>query len=296
MTSIDITKSKISGKCDLKCAYNFKYNSTNLVATNKKTSIKIDCDKDNVAPVTYNTVKYNVSKMELYAPSIQLYNGKKADAELIITHTSDTGGKTLNVCIPFVSSNDSNSASLLMKNVIDGVRSGAPANGNKTSITISEFTLQDIIPRKPFYNYTATANNEYITFDTLYAIPINSTSLKNLKKIISVNSRIVPKAKLFYNEKGPNSSLANEGIYISCNPTGSSGETVEVTKASNPIINDLATTFNDPIFMTIIQLFVALLVFMALYYGFNFLYDLAFVKGAKKMDFGFNSKSSSGSQ
>jgi carbonic anhydrase len=289
MSSINITKSKISGKCDLKCAYNFKYNSTNLVATNKQTKIDLDCDKDNVAPVTYNTVKYKVSKMTLYAPSIQLYNGKKVDAELIITHTSDTGSKTLNVCIPFVQSNDSNSASLLMKNVIDGITSGAPANGNKTSITISEFTLQDVIPRKPFYNYTTTGNVEYITFDTLYAIPINSTSLNNLKKIIRANSTIVPTAKLFYNEKGPNSSLANEGIYISCNPTGSSGETVEVTKASNPIINDLATTFNDPVFMNVIQLFVALLVFMALYYGFNFLYDLLFVKGVKKMDIGTES-------
>lgn len=284
MTSINITKSKISGKCDLKCSYNFKYNSTNLVATNKNTKIEIDCDKDNVAPVTYNTVKYKVTKMTMYAPSIQLYNGKKADAELIITHTSDTGSKTLNVCIPFIQSNDSNSASLLMKNVTDGITSGAPTNGNKTSITISEFTLQDIVPRKPFYSYSTSSNNEYIAFDTLHAVPINSTTLTNLKKIIVANSTIVPTASLFYNEKGPNSSLASEGIYISCNPTGSSDETVEVTKANNPVINDLATTFNDPIFMNILQLFIALLVFMALYYGFNFLYDWAFVKGGKKID------------
>jgi hypothetical protein len=59
---------------------------------------------------------------------------------------------------------------------------------------------------------------------------------------------------------------------------------VEVTKANNPVINDLATTFNDPIFMNILQLFIALLVFMALYYGFNFFYDWAFVKGGKKID------------
>ena len=289
MTSIDIAKDKISGKCDLKCAYNFKYNSTNLVATNKSTYIQLDCDKDNVAPVTYNNEKYMVSDIKLYVPSLQLYNGKKAVAELIIGHKSDTGNKILAVCIPFVQSNDSNSASVLMSGVLAGIISGAPANGNKTVITISNFTLQDIVPRKPFYNYTVSQSYDVITFDTLYAIPIDSSTLAKLKNIIKPDASTIQKTNIFYNEKGPNSSLANEGIYISCNPTGSSDETVEVAK--NPMVNDLSSAFNDSTVSTIIQLAVMLFLFIVIYFGFNFLYNNLFVK--KTVDFNLQKASSS---
>jgi hypothetical protein len=39
---INISPQSITGKCDLKCAYNFDYPTTNLVATNNGTNITID--------------------------------------------------------------------------------------------------------------------------------------------------------------------------------------------------------------------------------------------------------------
>jgi hypothetical protein len=177
-----------------------------------------------------------------------------------------------------------------MSDVLAGIISGAPTTGNKTVITISNFTLQDIVPRKPFYNYTLLESIiDVIAFDTLYAIPIDSSTLAKLKKIIKPDASTIPKANIFYNEKGPNSSLANEGIYISCNPTGSSDETVEVAK--NPMVNDLSSAFNDSTVTMIIQLAIMLFVFIVIYFGFNFLYNNLFVK--KTVDFNLQKASSS---
>jgi len=279
MTSVNIAKDNVAGKCDLKCAYNYKYNSTNLVATNKYTYVQLDCDKDNVPPVTYNNSKYKVSGIKLYAPSIQLYNGNRVDAELVISHSPETGNSLLNVCIPFVQSRDSSSSSILMQNVIQGVTLGAPANSEKTNINLANFTLQDIVPRKPFYSYTGGNSDNYIAFDSLYAIPISQSTLAGLKKIITQSTATVTASSLYYNDKGPNSNLANEGIYISCNPTGSSKETVDVeTRTKNPVVNDLATTMNDPVVSAIFQIILSLFVFVVLYFGFNFLYDKFFIK------------------
>ena len=42
---IDISMSKITGKCDLKCSYSFNYNNSSCLATNRGNYISISYDK-----------------------------------------------------------------------------------------------------------------------------------------------------------------------------------------------------------------------------------------------------------
>jgi hypothetical protein len=60
--SIDISKKNVSGKCDLKCAYNFQYPESNTTAKNQDVLINLSYDNSKSPPVTYNTQKYTVTQ------------------------------------------------------------------------------------------------------------------------------------------------------------------------------------------------------------------------------------------
>ena len=107
---IDINLSKISGKCDFKCKYSFKYNNSACVATNRGDYISLSYDKSSSPPVLYNSVGYDVQEVRMYAPSLHSYSGAKTDAELVIVHMSNSGSRPLLVCIP-IKANNSNSTS-----------------------------------------------------------------------------------------------------------------------------------------------------------------------------------------
>ena len=112
---IDISMSKIKGKCDLKCAYHFDYNNSSCVATNQGEYISLAYDKSSSPPVIYNALGYYVKEIRIFCPSLHSYNGEKTDGEFIIIHTSNTGEKPLLVCIPIQSNNVSNSISMFFK-------------------------------------------------------------------------------------------------------------------------------------------------------------------------------------
>ena len=62
--NIDISKYTAGNNtCDLKCAYNFDYPETNLVATNSGILIQIAFDNNTATPVVYNQQKYSVTSM-----------------------------------------------------------------------------------------------------------------------------------------------------------------------------------------------------------------------------------------
>ena len=66
MTKINISsKPDKFDKCDLKCAYNFTYSSSNSTAKNNGISISLTYDNSSVPPVVYDSQKYTVSKLNL---------------------------------------------------------------------------------------------------------------------------------------------------------------------------------------------------------------------------------------
>jgi carbonic anhydrase len=239
---INISSKNIYGNCDSKCLYNFKYNESNLTVKNNGINISMICDNNNVPPVIYNGVKYSVSQIMLFSPSLHLFDGNNVNAELMVEHIPESGGQNLFVCVPIVNSNDSSTASTLLSPVIKSVAAKAPSANETTILNLSGFTLNKIIPKSPFFSYSGSYSNstaDFIVFGINYAIPLNSTILTSLSSIIKPFKLPMIGNNLFFNEKGPNlTDSVGDGIYISCQPTGSSEEKID-------IINDVNSEFGN---------------------------------------------------
>lgn len=241
---IDINMSKITGKCDLKCSYNFHYNNSSCVATNRSDYISIAYDRSSSSPVTYNSAGFDVQEIRLYTPSLHSYSGTKTDAELIVIHTSSSGANPLLVCIPIKSNNSSSVSALFFKKLIETISKNAPADGESTTVNIPRFNLSTLVPKKPFFSYSATepyqpciSSVDYIVFSTSEtSLDIMPDTLQILSKIIESNPYDVKKGpNLFYNEKGPGNGSLGDDIYIDCQPVGASQETIDVVTDTGEI-------------------------------------------------------------
>jgi carbonic anhydrase len=275
--SINISSQNIAGKCDVKCSYTFNYPETNLTAKNNGNMIRLTCDYTNTSPVLYNSEKYNVSNIFIIAPSIHIFNNEITNAEILIEHDSLNGGAKLFVCIPIIESSNTTTASNLITEIINNVASNAPRDEETTNINISNFTLNSIVPKKPFFSYTGTDINnsisEFIVFGIIEAIPLSSDTLSSLKQIIQALPMKAPGNLLFFNSSGPqNASDANfdDGIYISCNPTGSSQEKTDINYEKNTTNNNLGSLLKNPIILIIIQIILGCILFLALFMILNY--------------------------
>jgi hypothetical protein len=278
---INISPQNVYGKCDLKCAYNFKYNESSLTVKNNGVNISLTYDNSNVPPVLYNQEKYNVSKIMIFSPSLHLFNNNKVEAEVIVEHTPEAGGPNLFVCVPIIKSGDNTSASTLLTQVISGTATNAPAANETTNLNLSGFTLDKIIPKKPFFSYSGTYSNstaDFIVFGKNYAIPLNDKVLSGLSSIIKPFPLPMLGDNLFLNAKGPNSGgPAGGGIYISCQPTGSSEEETDITNTKNSTDSDVSVSIeniiNSPTFKLIVEIIVGIILFMAIFAGLAFVYS-----------------------
>ena len=272
--NIDISPQNVSGKCDLKCAYNFKYSESNSTAKNNGVMIGLSYDNSSVPPVLYNNQKYNVTNILITCPSLHTFNGSQASAEIVIEHSPVTGGGQLFVAIPFSSSSESSTASNLVTEIIQSVSTNAPSQGDSTNLSLTGFTLQNVVPNKPFFSYTDSDKNDWIVFGMLSAIPLSSNTLTTLGQIIKPFPLPMTGNSLFFNSSGPNSSgSVGDGIYISCKPTGSSEEETAVEYSKNTPSYDLSNMMNSPIASLIIQIIVGCILFVIVFLMFNYIYS-----------------------
>jgi hypothetical protein len=271
--NINISQQNIQGNCDFKCAYNFNYTDSNSIAKNNGVSINLTYDNTNEQVVLYNNQKYSVVDVSIVSPSLHIFNSFNADGEIIIKHTPAMGGENLFVCIPITKSSESSTATNLLSEIIQIVALNAPNQGEITNLNINGFNLKSIVPNKPFFTYTNSSSvgqGTYIVFDVLNAIPLNSNNFLKLNKIISPFPLPTPGEGLFYNSKGPNTTgtaAAGDGIYISCQPTGSSEEETNVTYNKTQVSYDLSSMFS-----TNLQTIIGLAIFVVLIFIINYLY------------------------
>lgn len=269
--NINISASNVKGKCELKCSYAFKYTESNSTAKNNGVLIDLTYDSTNVPPVVYNTEKYVVENITIVSPSIHTFNDKSMPGEIIITHNPQNGGNSLKVCIPFTSSIESSTSSQLISDIINKVATNAPSQGDSTNLNMS-FNLQKIVPRKPFFVYSGE-NSDWIVYGQLDAIPLSSTTITTLQKIIKPFPIPMPGGDLFYNSKGPISGVQlGDGIYISCQPTGSSEEETAVEYDKNSSSFDFSNVLESPIFKLIIIILIGCLLFIIIFYGISTFY------------------------
>lgn len=268
---IDISLSKIAGKCDYKCSFSFLYNNSSCVATNRGNYISLSYDKSSSPPVLYNTAGYDVQEIRIYTPSLHSYNNSKMDGEFIIEHTSNTGANPLLVCIPIKSNNTSSVSALFFKTIVDTVANSAPADGESTTVNIPKYNLTGLVPRKAFFSYSATepyqpctASVDYIVYAPLNGgLDIMPDTLTKLQSIITSNPYDVKTGpSLFFNQKGATLKGSGDGeIYIDCQPVGSSEENVD-------IVTDMGGSFSyeDWLDNPAVKLILGSLLFIAILY------------------------------
>jgi hypothetical protein len=229
--------------------------------------ISLSYDNSVDPPVTYNSQRYIVSNVFIASPSIHTFDGKLLDAEIIIEHTPILGGNTFKVGIPIISGDYSSISSILVTEIIEKVSTNAPSDGDSTNLNMNDFTLQEIVPNKPFFNYTSSKKNNdvWVVFGSLDAIPINKHVLKTLSQIIQPYPLPTPGDELFINDLGPNKNTdLGNGIYISCNPTDSSEEEVPVSQSKNNFVSDISFSsfFTNNVIQIILGCIVLIFIFL----------------------------------
>jgi carbonic anhydrase len=282
---IDINLSKVSGKCDFKCKYSFKYNNSACVATNRGDYISLSYDKSSSPPVLYNSVGYDVQEVRMYSPSLHSYAGSKTDAELVIVHMSNSGTIPLLVCIPIKTNNSNSTGAQIFSSIIETMSNNAPADGESTTVNIDNYNLSDLVPQKPYFSYTATEPYQpcstivdYVVFAPLNAsLDITQETLDLFNTFITSNPYDVKTGtEFFYNEKGSNVSTGNGEIYIDCQPVGSSEETVNVVKNTDSYYDFSVQDFlKNPV----VKVILGSLLFIIILYLIKYL--LTFIKPQK---------------
>jgi carbonic anhydrase len=240
---IDINDSLTKKHCELKCTYQFKYNPSQVVLTNKGTYLSLG---------DYNTDKviYNNSKVDshinpyIFSPSVHTFNGTTYDAELIVVHKGNGG--MMAVCIPINGLGSSNTS---LANVIDPKYLDQILLKNE-SVNPSglEYNLSDTIKLGvPFFSYSSQ-----LFFDNcqqcdyiIYTAPIivSATSIAALRNILKPHN-ITPCTTncptLYYNKNGATDGSPGGEIYIECQPTDHSGKEIPVpTERTLPDIGNL---------------------------------------------------------
>jgi len=240
---LDITKEKVSGNCDQKCSYQYQYQSSTCVATNKGGYISLAYDKAPYEPVLHNGIKYDVTEVRLFMPSMHTFRNSRVDAELVIMHKPDGAGDALLVCVPInATAAFENAASRTLKAVVQSVAGNAPQSGESTTVNNAHFQLNDFIPAgKPFFAYTATSpldgcnqTADFVVFDAGTGTFIDPSVLATWKKLMPkpISFQTQPGALLYWNAKGAQRGrgATSDEIYIDCKPVNASTESETVVK------------------------------------------------------------------
>ena len=195
--------------CGTKCNLFYNYENSSCYVVNKSNYLDIKCfDGHNYVEFGV-TGRCRVTDVRLYKPSLNMYDGKSASAELIITHSSS--GKNVYICIPIeISDNDGSSAKWFSQFI---PYSPSGFNSEKT-INVSNFSLNNVIPQNGFFiyeggtfNWGCKKKDVMILFHKNVAITMKSTDYKRLAKLInpaSYNVRSNP-PYITYNSIGTSS-------------------------------------------------------------------------------------------
>lgn len=271
---INISTPNVTGNCDLKCSYAFKYNDSSSTAKNNGVMISLTYDSSNVSPVIFNENKYIVESIVITSPSIHYFDYKTMPGEICIIHSPQMGGNKLIVCIPFTTSSESSNASQIITEIISTVSTNAPGSGDSTNLNMN-FSLQNIIPKKPYYYYQEdNTNTNFIVFGNNNAIPLSSSTISTLQKIIKPFPIPTPGKNLFYNSKGPVSGIKiGDGLYISCKPTGSTKDEVAVSYDKPSLSLDMSNIFENSTTKKILLIIIGMLLFILIFYGISIFFN-----------------------
>lgn len=217
-------------KCNLKCKLWYKYGNSSCLLKNNKDHLV--STYDGASDVMFNSVPYTPTEIRIYKPSIHTYDGKNAEAELIISHKGGAGG--LLICVP-INVSQASSASV-GTNILEDIFSNGSTESEVTTLNISDYNANYLIPKSSYFSYigplpfgdcNTAVNAQYVVFHQNHgSMLVSQDSMDNLGKLIHDSYISVFEGKSYFNETGTNSNgFAGEGqIYIDCQPTGEDEE------------------------------------------------------------------------
>ena len=224
---IDIKKT--TNTCSLKCLLWYNYGNSSCTITNQETNLLISYDGS--SDVMFNSLHYAPNQVRIFKPSIHTFDGQHADAELVITHTSNNGG--LLICIPIMSSTNVNAS--MGTTILDDIIAHSPNQNESTTLNVNDFNLNYIIPKSAYYSYTGTIPYEkpcgdeyqYVVFPK-YSLVIQQSTLETLGELISNSYILAVNGTCYYNEKGTTQNgFSGDGqIYIDCQPINEGEEII----------------------------------------------------------------------
>ena len=157
----------VDKKCSLKCNYFYSYeNSPQLTVEREGTpssylTIKGPGQSGFTGNVMYNGVIYNTNTIFLYNGGIHKFSNNDPEIEIVIEHTSTVSTSSkLYVCIPIFKTTGS-STSDVSYNLIDRLISSYYDDSTDSSVTVSDFNINTIIPQSTYFVHTGI----YRTYD-----------------------------------------------------------------------------------------------------------------------------------
>jgi len=145
------------------------------IPTNTYLSITMEDSKPHPS-VSLNGLGYNESEMRIYSPSLHLFNNKRADMEVCIYHKQIGGlSEKLLICIPFMKSTGIFTTMTESSKMISNIFSSQGGCYNEPKLTTSPFTINTILPAKPYFYYKNDKNEHVICFHTTSENIIPST-------------------------------------------------------------------------------------------------------------------------
>jgi carbonic anhydrase len=274
---LNIESNKAS-RCESKCIFMFNYTgNSHCVVDNKTTSLSITYD--GTGDIVFNGGTYLPTKMLLFKPSLHAFNGSRADAEVVIQHKATSSSALMLVCIPITSAAPVTMATGILSTIIETLVPDEPT----TTVNINNFNAKFLIPTSSYYSYVGNdistgqcdpnSTAQMVVFHKRDgAIFLEQTTLDALSQLIQdTNTEAVEAAEgqLSVNIKGTKSNgFAGEGqIYIDCQPTGVSEETIIYDDSAAPTKSSAQTN-------QMILILAGICIFLVLYFVFEYLATL----------------------
>ena len=211
-------------RCEGKCAFSFSYNTAYIdkIENAQEIYLSFAIEQNQAGMAKFNSASYTPKEVRVYQPSLHTYNrSTRAAAEVIVVHESITGG-LLYVCSPLAIGGSAGR--------LDGIiaQCAARVPTTKQVALRRRIDIGDFVHDSPFYTYSGSCGTRYV----VYAPPNTATYSKSSSDILA---DILPKRVIMATvqrsvEVNPAGPIGVEGgssdIYIECNPTGESGESI----------------------------------------------------------------------
>ena len=188
-STINITRT--NQNCDADCMYAYKYNThSSCILNNRGEYLEIKTDGPD--DVKLNGLGMSVSQVRLYRPSIHLFNGSQAAAELIIQHGG--AGQNLLVCIPIQINTGSGPSNKFFQQIIPYISS---TKNEAQTVNVSNWSLNQVLNyNTPYYYYLGpfpyepcNGRQSTIVFDLQHSAKINQSDFDRIESQLTETPR-----------------------------------------------------------------------------------------------------------